>query len=120
MSKLVRHDAGRQVEGGTYLVQIITKLTDERLLAVRSREQVPVRRHDVHGTKEAQPLDYFTDEGVDRNQPFGFEFSERHMDRPLIWAYRPKTVTREIGTFANTDSCVSNQQKCISAKIVAI
>jgi len=36
VSKLVWNDADRQVDGGTYLVQIITKLTDERLLAVWS------------------------------------------------------------------------------------
>ena len=42
------------------------------------------------------------------------------MDSPLVCAHGPKTLTRQIGTLANADSCVSNQQECISTQIVTV
>ena len=84
MPELVRDDACRETGFMTDLMKIIAELSNERLFAARSRQEEAILGKPFQGTKEAQPLDEFADERIDRNQSFGFQFAERDMDGPLV------------------------------------
>ena len=86
MPKLVRDDAGGEAERMADLMQVITKLTNERIFAARTGQQPSIGRQRIQGTKESEALDEFTHKGIHGDHAFGFEFAERHMNRPLIRA----------------------------------
>ena len=59
--------------------------------------------------KEAQRPDELADKRIHRDQPFGFQFSERHMDGPLIRASGTEAVRCEIGALTDAHASVANQ-----------
>src|SRR5260370_39601417 len=70
-------------------------------------------------TKEAQPLDELAYKRIHRDQAFGFQFAERHMNRPLIRASGTEAVRCEIDALADAHGCVAHQQEDIRTQIVA-
>jgi hypothetical protein len=60
-----------------------------------------------------------TDKRVNRHQAFGFQLSQGHMNGPLLWAERAKTIEREIDAFADAHASVAKQQQHIAGEIVA-
>jgi hypothetical protein len=69
-------------------------------------------------TKETQSLDEPADKRIHRDQPFGFQFPERHMYGPLIRASGTEAVRCEVGALTDTHASVANQQEDIRAQVV--
>ena len=61
MPELMRHDPGGESERMTDLMQVITKLVKDCVLAVPASEQSPVGGQRIEVSKEAQPMDELTD-----------------------------------------------------------
>jgi hypothetical protein len=64
-------------------------------------------------------LDELTHERIYWDHPFCFEFTERHMNRPLTRAGGAKAIEGQIGTFTDTHAGVANEQEDIATQIVA-
>ncbi len=119
MAKLVRDDACGKAERVADLMQVITKVTNERCFGVRTGQKTSIGRQRIKGTKESEALDEFTHKGVHRDHTFRFEFAERYVDRPLTWARGAKAVSGQIGTLTDAHAGVANQQKGIATQVVA-
>jgi hypothetical protein len=61
----------------------------------------------------------FTHRGINGDHAFGFELAERDMNRPLVGRGGAKAIVGQIGTLTNTHAGVAEQQKYVSAEIVA-
>ena len=91
-----------------------------RATLLPGRGQKPsIGRQRIQGAEEAQPMHEITAEGIDGDHSFGFEFSERDMNGPLVWSRGAQAVIRKIDAFADTHAGVAEQQEDISAEIVA-
>ena len=101
MAKLVRDDACGKAERVADLMQVITKVTNERCFGVRTGQKTSIGRQRIKGTKESEALDEFAYKGVDGDHTFGFELAERHVNRPLIRARGAEALARQIGAFAD-------------------
>ena len=119
MTKLMRNNAGREAQSMADLMQVITQLTNQGFLGAWTGQELSIRRERVQGTKECEALNDFTDERIHRNHTFGLKLAERYMDGPLLGACRTKTIARQIGTLADAHARMANQQKNITAQIVA-
>ena len=64
-------------------------------------------------------MDEFTHKGVHGDHALGFEFAERHVNRPLIRPGRAKAVVGQIGAFTNAHAGMADQEKDIATEIVA-
>jgi len=73
----------------------------------------------VQRAEEAQALDEITDEGIDRDHAFGFEFAEGYMNSPLAWTYGAQAVIGQVDAFADTHAGVAEQQEDICLEVVA-
>src|SRR5216684_1145979 len=111
MPKLMRDYARRETDFMADLMEIITELSNERLLATRSRQEEAIIGESLKRTKEAQPLDELAYKRIHRDQAFGFQFAERHMNRPLIRASGTEAVRCEIDALADAHGCVAHQQE---------
>jgi hypothetical protein len=67
-------------------MQVITELNNDSYFTPWTSQQQSVRRQRIEGAEESQALDEITDECVDGNHAFGFEFAEGDMNRPPIGA----------------------------------
>src|SRR6516162_2570358 len=101
------------------LMEIIAELSNERLLATRPRQEEAIVGKPFQRAKEAQPLYELADERIHRDQAFGFQFAERHMDSPLIWASGTDAVGCKIGALTDAHAGVADQEEDIRAQIVA-
>jgi len=119
VSKLVGDDAGGKAERVADLMQMIAELTNECFFSARTSQEPPIARQWIQGTKELEASDKFTHKGIHGDHTFCFEFSEWHVNSPLIRAGGAQAVEGQIGTFTDTHAGVANQQKGIATKIVA-
>ena len=119
MSKLVRDDAGGKAQRMADLMQIIAELTNERLFRAWTGQKPSIGRQRIKRTKELEASDEFTHEGIHGDHTFCFEFSEWHVNGPLIRAGGAQTVEGQVGTFTDAHAGVANQQKGIATQIVA-
>ena len=119
MPELMRHNPGGEPERITDLVQVITKLMQDCFLAVPAGQQPPVGGQRIEGTKESQSMDEITDQRIDRNHAFRFQFSERDMYCPLIGTCGAEAIEGQVDALANAHTCVANQQKGVGAQIIA-
>ena len=117
--KLVGNDARRKPEFMADLVEIIAELANERFLSARPGQEEAIVGERFERAKEAQPLHELANERVHRDQPFGFQFPERHMYGPLIRARGTEAVGREIGALTDAHAGVANQHEDIRAQVVA-
>ena len=100
-------------------MQVITKMTKERVFGTRTSQEPSIGRQRIKKTKEAEALDEFAHKEIYKNHAFRFKFAERHMNRPLTWAGGAKAVGGQIGTLTDTHAGVANQQKDVAAQIIA-
>ena len=106
----MRDDARRKTEFMTDLMEIIAELANERLLSARPPGQEELIIGELfQRAKEAQRPDELADKRIHRDQPFGFQFFERHMDGPLIRASGTEAVRCEIGALTDAHAGVANQ-----------
>ena len=119
MPELMRHDPGGETEGIADLVQVIAKLVQDCLLAVPAGQQSPVGGQWIEGAKESQAMDEVTDQRINGNHAFRFQFAERDMYCPLIGTGGAEAIEGKVGALANAHPRVTNQQKSIGAQIVA-
>ena len=119
MPQLMRHNARGEAEGVTHLVQVIAELTNQRFFGERACEEPPIGRERIEGAKESETLDERTNERIYRYQAFRLQLAERHMNRPLIGAGGAETIARQIGALTDAHAGVTNQQKRVTAQIVA-
>ena len=82
-------------------------------------QEPSVVRQWIQRAEEAQSMNEITDEGINRNHAFRFEFAQRYVDRPLVRTYEVQAVIREVNTLADAHAGMAQQQEDISAKIVA-
>ena len=115
----MRDDARRKTEFMTDLMEIIAELANERLLTARPGQEELIIGEPLQRAKEAQRPDELADKRIHRDQPFGFQFSERHMDGPLIRASGTEAVRCEIGALTDAHASVANQEEDIRTQIVA-
>ena len=66
----MRDDARRKTEFKTDLMEIITKLSNERLLAARPGQEELIIGQPLQRAKEAQSLDEPADKGIHWDEPF--------------------------------------------------
>ena len=119
MAKLMRHETRGKAEGETHLVPVVAQLTNQCFFGERARQEPPIGRQRIKGTKELEASDEFTHKGIYGDHTFCFELAERHVNCPLIRAGGAKAVARQIGTFTDAHAGVTNQQKDIATQIVA-
>src|SRR5665647_2073463 len=100
-------------------MQVIAKLTNESILAAWTGQQPVIGTQRIERTKESKPLDEFTYRSIDGDHTFGFELTERDMNRPLIGTGRAKAIVGQISTLADAHAGVADQQKGIATQIVA-
>ena len=119
MAKLVGDDAGGKAKRVADLMQVITKLTNQRFFGARTGQKPSIGRQGIKGTKESEAPDEFTHKGIHGDHTFCFEFAERHVNCPLIRAGGAKAVEGQIGTLTDAHAGVANQQKDVAAQIIA-
>jgi len=119
VTKLVRDDARGKAERVADLMQVIPQLTNERFFGVATGQEPSIGRQRIQRAKETKALDEFTDERINGDHPFCFEFAERYVDRPLIRAGGAKAINGQVGTFTDAHAGVANQQKSITTQVVA-
>jgi hypothetical protein len=54
-------------------------------------------------------MNEITDEGINRNHAFHFEFAQRYVNRPLARAYGMQAVIRDVNRAGST-----NSDRCLS------
>ena len=119
MPELMRDDICGESERVTDLMQVIAESNEESYFASGTRQKPSIGRQRIQRAEEAQAMDEITDEGIDGDHAFGFEFAEGDMNRPLVWPCGAQAVIGEVDAFADTHAGVAEQQEDISAKIVA-
>ncbi len=67
-------------------------MAKERVFGTRTGQEPTIGGQRIQRTKETEALDKFTHKGIYGNHPFGFEFAEWHMNRPLIRAGIAKAI----------------------------
>src|SRR5260370_7315774 len=112
-------DADGKAERMADLMEIITKVTKERVFGARTGKEPPVSRQGIKRTKKSEALDEFTHKGIYGDHTFCFEFAEWHMNRPLIRAGRAKAVGGQIGTLTDAHAGVANHHKAMATQILA-
>src|ERR1019366_802738 len=100
-------------------MQVGAELFDQGLLAAGSRQQSTVEREGIEGPEEAQALDEFTYKRVHRNHSFRLQLAEGHVNRPPIRAEIAEAIIGKVGTFADTHTCMAQQQEDVGWQIVA-
>ena len=80
----------------------------ERVFGGWTGQEPSIGRPRIKETKESEALDEFAYKGVDGDHTFGFELTERHVNRPLIGPGRTKAVVGQIGAFTNAHAGVAN------------
>ena len=73
-------------------MQVIAKLTHQCLFGARTGQKPSVGRQGINGTKELEAPDGFTHKKIHGDHTFCFEFAERYVNCPLLWAGGAKTV----------------------------
>ena len=73
-------------------MEIIPELSKERLFRTRPRQEESIVGQVFQCAKEPEPLDKLAYERIYWDEPFGFEFSEWHMNSPLVRSSRTKAV----------------------------
>ncbi len=119
MAKLVGDDAGGKAERMTDLMQVIAELTNECLFRTRTGQKPSIDRQRIKRTKELEASDEFTHKGIHGDHTFCFEFSEWHVNSPLIRAGRAQAVEGQIGTLTDAHAGVANQQEDVAAQVIA-
>ena len=115
----MRDDIGGQAGRVTGQMQVIAETREKRYSRSMPCQEASVVRQRIQGAEEAQSVNEITDEGINRNHAFRFEFAQRYVDRPLVRAYGVQAVLREVNTLADAHAGMAQQQEDISGKIVA-
>lgn len=100
-------------------MQVIAETREKRYSRSVPGQEPSVVRQRIQGAEEAQSVNEITDEGINRNHAFRFEFAQRYVDRPLVRAYGVQAVIREVNTLADAHAGMAQQQEDISGQIVA-
>ena len=119
MAQLMRDDTGGQAGRLTDQMQVIAETREKRDSRSMPGHEPSVLRQRIQRTEEAQSMNEITDEGINRNHAFRFEFAQRYVDRPLVQACGVQAVIREVNTLADAHPGMAQQQEDISGKIVA-
>jgi hypothetical protein len=89
------------------------------LFATGTRNQSVIGRQRIERSEELETLDQCANERVHWDHSLGFQFTERHVDRPLILAGCVKAIEGEIGSFADAHAGVAKQQEHVAAEVVS-
>src|ERR1039458_10729910 len=84
MTILVRNEAGRNSRGSGCVAERGANTANQSFPAAKPRQQEASRRDRTLGTQGLQAFDDLANQGIDRNQAFGFELAEGHVNGPLI------------------------------------
>ena len=113
------NDTGGQAGRVTGQMQVIAETREKRYSRAMPCQEPSVVRQRIQGAEEAQSMNEITDESINRNHAFRFEFAQRYVDRPLVRAYGVQAVIREVNTLADAHAGMAQQQEDICGKIVA-
>ena len=92
---------------------------NQSLPAAKTRQQEGSGIGGSLGTQRLHAFDNLTDKGIDRNQAFGFELAEGHVNGPLIRPERAQAVGCQIDALADSHPGVALQQQEVAREIVA-
>jgi hypothetical protein len=107
VSELVGNDGCGQIKCEANLMQVISQLMDERVLAAVTSKQALVWWPWIERAKEAQAMNEVTREGVDGDHTFGLELAEGDLNGPCAGSGRTKAIKGEIGTLADAHAGVA-------------
>jgi len=119
VSELMRHDACREAEVAADLMQVSAEVAQQHTSTSRPRQEPLISRQRIEGTEEAQALNQVTDEAVDRDHAFGFEFAQRDMDGPLVGTGGAQAVIGQVDALADAHAGVAQQEEEVSAQVIA-
>jgi hypothetical protein len=119
MPQLVGDDICGQTGRVTGQMQVIAEPGEERYSRSWPSQEPSVVRQWIQRTEEAQAMNEITNEGIDGDHTFGFEFAQRYVNRPQVWPGAAQAVIGEVDAFSDAHSGVTEQEEHISAKIVA-
>jgi hypothetical protein len=88
-------------------MQVIAEPTKETHFGSGPCQQSSIGRQRVQRAEEAQAVNEFTNEGIDWDHTFGFEFTEGDMNSPLIRTGRSQAVIRQVSAFADAHAGVA-------------
>jgi hypothetical protein len=119
VSKLVRHDAGRDTGRSTDFVQVVAQLADQGGLAFGASQKMAVGRQGVERTEETETLNELTDKRVYRDHPFCFQFAQGNMNGPMIRSDVAEAIPGKVDTFTDAHTGMAQEQKYVGRQIVA-
>jgi hypothetical protein len=118
MSELVRHDSGGESYGIADLVEVLSELANKRLFTMWTSQEESVLRQGIERAEEPQAMDKITNQRIDWNHTFGFQFAERDMYSPLIGTRCTEAIKAEISALTDSHSGIANQEESIATPIV--
>ena len=107
VSHLVGDDVYRKTDRVADHMQVIAEPGKETYFGSRPCQQLSIGRQRIQRAEEAQSVNEITDEGINRYHAFGFEFTERDMNSPLIRTGRSQAVIRQVSAFADAHAGVA-------------
>ena len=107
VAKLMGNDAFGNACLGTHLVQVSAQLADQGCPAAATGQQSAIRGRCIERTEEAKTLDESAHKRVDGDHALGLQFSERHLNGPLIGAGCVEAIEGEVGRFADAHTRVA-------------
>jgi hypothetical protein len=107
VSHLVGDDVYRKTDRVADHMQVVAEPGKETYFGSRPCQQLSIGRQRIQRAEEAQAVNEFTNEGIDWDHTFGFEFTERDMNSPLIRTGRSQAVIRQVSAFADAHAGVA-------------
>jgi hypothetical protein len=115
----MRHDAGRDSGSGKHLAKCGAQFANQRLTGAGAAYQETAVAGSSLRTQSAKAFDESTDKGIHGDPAFGFELTERNVNRPLIRADGTQTIQSQIGALTDPHTGVTLQQQNVAGEIVA-
>ena len=115
----MRDDARGESERVADPMQVIAELNNDSHFTSRTCDEPSVGKQRIEGAEEAQAVNEIADKGISWDHAFGFELAERYMDGPLIRTGGAQAIERQICTLSDAHAGSAQQQKDVSAQIVA-
>ena len=81
-------DPGGSDDVSPYTAQLV----DECVAASGAGEKKAVGWERVLRAQQTEAMNQFADEGIHRDEAFGFQLTEGHVDGPVILADKPETI----------------------------
>jgi len=89
---MVRFDSWRAVRLGNWPDRNLATKSTERWARAGAGQEKAIKGEGILGAQEAEAIHQPTNERIHRDQAFGFQLAEGHMNGPAIWADQAETI----------------------------